>query len=531
LPVKSVAKKRGTLRVVSAVLLCVAGFVLARATPFRETTVVVDAGGCRLVTDISDAGDDTVQGSVILLHGLAANRKIMSYLARGFAMLNLRVFVPDMPGHGRTPGPFSFARAEACSDSFMRQLIARRAIDPTRTILAGHSMGGAIAVRIGARVPVAGVILASPAPMVTTYGVPASLLPFRDPPATAANTLVLSASAEPAAVRDSARSLISGSAEATGKYMVIPHSTHVSLLFDPAAAYAAQAWAGKVLKLDANPPALPSRIPLAGSLAGLGGILLLAGPFLRETVGMKTIRASGGLEAAMPTNTAGLLQEPGSPIIVASFGRVVLEVAIASMVIVAILRVFSQAAKIFALFHVFEGDYLAGFLLTLGSILLLAHWKHLGIFRDAKPATLLAAGFAAFVLPLLIYSWLDLTVSEAWLTSARWLRLPALCLAALPYHAAEELLLGPPRARPAKARFALAVTMRLAAWAALLLGVFVLHNGEILLVLLAPYLAMFSLLQRQGMDVVRNGTGSPLAAALFGAILLAGFSVVVFPIT
>jgi hypothetical protein len=33
------------------------------------------------------------------------------------------------------------------------------------------------------------------------------------------------------------------------------------------------------------------------------------------------------------------------------------------------------------------------------------------------------------------------------------------------------------------------------------------------------------------MDVVRKSTGSPLAAALFGAILLAGFSVVVFPIT
>jgi len=106
------------------------GFVLARATPFRETTVIVDAGGCRLVTDIVDAGEDETRGSVVLLHGLAANKKIMSYLARGFALLNLRVFVPDMPGHGRTPGPFSFARADACSESFVRQLIRRGAIDP-----------------------------------------------------------------------------------------------------------------------------------------------------------------------------------------------------------------------------------------------------------------------------------------------------------------------------------------------------------------------------------------------------------------
>jgi pimeloyl-ACP methyl ester carboxylesterase len=528
---KSGAKRRGALRAVSGVLLCVIGFVLARATPFRETTVIVDAGGCRLVTDIIDAGDDTAQGSVILLHGLAANKKIMSYLARGFALLNLRVFVPDMPGHGRTPGPFSFARAEACSDSFVTQLIARGAIDPTRTILAGHSMGGALAVRIAGRLPVAGVVAVAPAPMVTTYGVAASILIFGDPPPTPSNTLVLSGSMETRSVRDSARSLISGIAEATGKYMVIPHSTHVSLLFDPDVVRAAQAWASKALKLDANPPGPPSRMPLAGSLAGLAGILLLAGPFLRETLGMSTIRARGDAKAAIQPNTADFVEEPGSPIIIPSFGRVLLEVTAASIVIVALLRAFPHSWNPFAFFHVFESDYLAGFLLILGGILLVAHWIHIGIFREWKPTTLLAAAFAALVLPLLIYSWLDLTASEAWLTAARWLRLPALCVAALPYHAAEELLLGPSRARPVKTRFVLALTMRLAAWVALLLGVLVLHNGEILLVLLAPYLAIFCLLQRTGMDVVRKGTGSPLAAALFGAILLAGFSVVVFPIT
>jgi hypothetical protein len=277
-------------------------------------------------------------------------------------------------------------------------------------------------------------------------------------------------------------------------------------------------------------PTLPSRMPLAGSLAGFVGILLLAGPFLRETLGMATIRARDEADVAIQTNTTGFA-EPGSPIIAASFGRVLLEVTAASIVIVALLRALPHPWNPFAFFHVFEGDYLGAFLLILGSILLLVHWKHLGIFREWKPTTLLAAAFAALVLPLLIYSWFDLTATEAWLTSARWLRMPALCLAAVPYHAAEELLLGSPRARSGRARFLLALAIRFAAWAALFLGVLVLHNGEILLVLLAPYLAVFCLFQRTGMDVVRKSTGSPLAAALFGAILLAGFSVVVFPIT
>ena len=304
LSMKSPGKTRGAVRAVSGVLLCVIGFVLARATPFREATVIVDAGGCRMVTDIVDAGEDETQGSVVLLHGLAANKKIMSYLARGFALLNLRVFVPDMPGHGRTPGPFSFTRADSCSESFVRQLITRGAIDPSRTILAGHSMGGAIAVRVGARIPVAGTIAISPAPMVTTYGVPASALLFNDPQPAPANTLVLSESLTARSVRDTARNLIAGSGAATSKYMVIPRSTHVSLLFDPAAVRASQAWAAQVLNLKAT-PAPPSRTPLVGAFAGLAGIFLLAGPFLRETLGMTTIRAHDEADVAIQTNTTG----------------------------------------------------------------------------------------------------------------------------------------------------------------------------------------------------------------------------------
>jgi pimeloyl-ACP methyl ester carboxylesterase len=519
-------KVPGWARAATGVILCVVGFVLARATPFRETTVIVDADGCRLVTDIIDQGDDTVQGSVILLHGLAANKKIMAYLARGFALQNLRVFVPDLPGHGRTPGPFSFARAEACSDSFVRQLIARGAIDPTHNILAGHSMGGALAVRTAAHLPVAGVVAVSPAPMVTTYGVADSMLIFRDPPPTPANTLVLSASMETRSVRDSARSLLAGNAEATGKYLVIPHSTHVSVLWDPNVARAAQVWATKVLKLDDKAPALPWRLPVAGSLAGFVGILLLAGPFLRETLGMGSIRTEAEAEAEARTLVPEKA-EPKSSISAPPARRILIEIGVASIATVLLLRLWNP----FGVLHVFEGDYLAGFLLILGIALLGLHRKAIGSLWHATPGPLLSAAFAAIVLPLLICSWVDLTVSEAWLTATRWLRLPALFAAVLPYHAAEELLLGPRRARSGRMRLLLGLAFRLIAWGALVAGILLLHNGEILLALLAPYLAVFCLLQRTGMDVVRKCTGSPLAAALFGAILLAGFCVVVFPIT
>jgi hypothetical protein len=76
-----------------------------------------------------------------------------------------------------------------------------------------------------------------------------------------------------------------------------------------------------------------------------------------------------------------------------------------------------------------------------------------------------------------------------------------------------------------------ALLLRAVAWGAILAGIFILHSGEILLVLLAPYFAIFCVLQIWGMKVVREVTASAAAAALFGAILLAGFCLVVFPTT
>ena len=75
------------------------------------------------------------------------------------------------------------------------------------------------------------------------------------------------------------------------------------------------------------------------------------------------------------------------------------------------------------------------------------------------------------------------------------------------------------------------MTLRLITWGALMGGILILHSGEILMGLLSVYMAVFNLLQRSAMDMMRNETGSAAAAALFGAILLAGFCLVIFPLT
>src|SRR6266576_1230450 len=145
-------KSRQGIRALAGVILCGVGLWLALPAPYKERIYIFNAEGCRLETTIVEKPNVAAQGSVVLFHGISANKKIMSFVARGFAGQGLRVYVPDFPGHGRSPGPFSPARAEQCGEAFLRELLSRGVINANRTILAGHSMGGAIAERVAARV-------------------------------------------------------------------------------------------------------------------------------------------------------------------------------------------------------------------------------------------------------------------------------------------------------------------------------------------------------------------------------------------
>jgi pimeloyl-ACP methyl ester carboxylesterase len=512
-------KAKETIRALAGAGLCGLGLWLALAVPYQSHAFRIDAGGCRLVTDIVEPAGGAPQGYVVLLHGLSANKRIMSYIAAGFAAQGLRVFVPDLPGHARTDGPFSYERSEQCSENLVRELVARGLLDPERTILAGHSLGGAIALRVASRVSVAGVVAISPAPMRPIRGVSPEMMPFHDYGALPAHSLVMSAAWESERIRGGAKDLVPTPGDGTSEYIVIPRATHVSILFDTTAMSDAQRWATRVLHLESQ-PTLPTHRGLLGLFAGFLGILLLAGPFLRETLQSKKHTA------------------PSAETVVAvRRGRAFIEFTIIALGTVGLLS-YRNPLRVL---HLFEGDYLASFLLVLGVVLLALHWSSLrGLLSsgtsDGRPArtlyfTLLAAGFAAFLLHFLVTSWIDLTFSEAWITAARWERFTPLFIAVLPYHVAEEFLLGPTVLGKGSRRLITALLLRLTAWVAIVAGIFVLHSGEVLLVLLAPYFGLFCVLQRWGMNVVREVTVSPAATALFGAILLAGFCLVVFPTT
>jgi pimeloyl-ACP methyl ester carboxylesterase len=500
-------KSRQAIRALAGVLLCGIGLWLALPTPYHERTFLIDASGCRLETTIVEKQGGGTQGSVLLFHGISANKKIMAYLARGFAEQGLRVYVPDLSGHGRTVGPFSPARAEQCGEALLRELLARGMITADRTILAGHSMGGAIAERIAARVPVAGLIAISPAPMRAAHGLTAEKLLFSDPPELPPNSLVIAGSLELESMRGNAADLVAARKDAATSYVEIRGATHVSVLFSSAAMRSAQEWVARVLNLQPT-AALSSQKALIGAFAGLMGIMLIAGPFLREVLGKRS--------EENPAAEKGV----GAP-------RLLLEFAAGSVLSVFLLRYWNPLKAI----GLFQGDYLASVVLLFGALLIALHWSAVRKAFTNSSRHLLAAGFAGIVLLLLTTAWCDLTFYEAWLTRAKWMRFPFLLIVFSPYLIAEETLLGPMQRGKRGRRLALALTLRLITWGAMMGGVLFLHNGEILMGLLAGYLALFNIAQRRGMDLVRTETGSAAAAALFGAILLAGFCLVIFPLT
>jgi alpha/beta superfamily hydrolase len=500
---------RKGVRAIASILLCGLGVWLALPNPYREKTYLIDAGGCQLETAVVEKqGGGGSRGTVVLFHGISANKKIMSYIARGFAEQHLRVYVPDLPGHGRSAGPFSPAHAEECGEALLRRLLASGMASPERTILAGHSMGGAIALRVGARVPTTGAIAISPAPMRAAHGVSPEMLLYTDPGPMPQNFLVISGTLELGSMRGNAADLVSGRSDGTAKYVEIPGATHVSLLFDPAVVKTCQNWTSGALHLNGT-PGMPSLRQLCGALMGFLGMLFLANPFLREVCGKKENKEE--LESSSSLR----------------WGRLLGEFAIGTFLTVVLLRYWNPLRAL----HVFQGDYLASFLLLLGSALLVLHWSSLRESIPRSASGLLGAAFAAVVLFLLITAWCELSLYEAWLTTEKWARFPFLVIAMLPFHFAEEVLLGPIANRKGWHRLATGLSLRLVAWGALAFGVLYLHSGEILLPLLAAYFVILHALLRRGMDIVREETGSAACAAVFGAILLAGFCLVIFPIT
>lgn len=511
-----------TLLAAIGILFFSVGAVWVRRAQLPRLDYLIDTGGCRTpVTQINPAADVAVAGSVVLFHGLSGNRKLMFYLADDFAGHGFRSYAIDLPGHGDSTDAFSFSRAQFCATLAVDWLTREGKIDPATTTFVGHSMGGAIAVKMADVEPVAATIAISPAPMVAPSRMPANLLVF-------------SASADMAPVKREAADL---SADAQGnrvspedfvqkrafELQELPHSTHTSLITDRRVAHRSEQWMmqtvfpnidSKTLTLNLDLGTYENygngRRRLAGGILGQIGIVLIF-PFLAAIAG----KLCGG----------GTVESPGTK---PSPWLVLTETVVAAFLAILILN-FGVPLRFI---HMYTADYLVSLLAIVAILLLTLNFGFVMEYAWFKPDKLVVAVVLGSAAILATGAWMNWQLTDGWLDAPRWLRFAAIFPFLAIYAFAEEIVLGPVTHGWHRAlRFALFGALRLEIFAAFLAGYYVLRNGEILLILLFVYFVGFSILQRLATDAVRSHTGSATAAALFGAILAAWFVAIVFPIT
>jgi pimeloyl-ACP methyl ester carboxylesterase len=504
-----------------------------RVAELPKQEIWLDAGGCHTpMTVLDPPADVKPAGGVVLLHGLSANRRLMMYLAEDFAGHGFRAYALDLPGHGDSRDGFSFARAQDCAAAAVESLIHSGQLNPKTTLLLGHSMGGAIAIRMADRDPVAGTIALSPAPMTTPQRMPANLLVF-------------SASADLGILKRVAQSL----ADAAGGERIapedfvqqrafdlrrLPRSTHTSLLSDRRVAHDSEKWAMQALFPDIAADTLTlnldlatyetfgkGRRRLAGGALGLLGILLL---FPLAVAGAAKFAApSAATEAAGPA--ASQSESPGNH---PSTRLLLIETALCAMLGV-LLLVLGVPLKFL---HLYTGAYLASLLLVVGILLLIFNFGFAMEYASLHIKPLAVAAILGFATFLAIGAWLNWQLDDAWLNAPRWLRFAGLLPVTWIYCFAEEVVLGPVHHGLERAvRFTVFLLLRTELFLACTLAWYFLASGQVLIPLLFVYLALFSILQRLATDALRSRTGSATGAALFGAILASWFIACVFPLT
>jgi pimeloyl-ACP methyl ester carboxylesterase len=515
--------------IVGLVLLAL-GSHWIRVAELPKQEIWLNAGGCQTpMTVLDPPADVKPAGSVVLLHGLSANRRLMMYLAEDFAGHGFRAYALDLPGHGDSRDAFSFARAQDCATAAVESLIRSGQLDPQKTILLGHSMGGAIAIRMADRDPVAATIALSPAPMNAPQRMPANLLVF-------------SASADLGILKRVAQGLAdSAGGERTAPEDFVqqrafdlrhlPRSTHTSLLSDRRVAHDSEKWAMQTLFPDIASDTLTLNLDLAtyetfgkGRRRLAGGVLGFLGILLLFPMAV-TLAAKFAAPSAASNGAAPQLESPGNR----PSARLLLgEGALCAMVGVLVL-VLGVPLKFL---HLYTGAYLASLLLIVGILLLIFNFGFAMEYASLHIKPLAVAAILGFATFLAIGAWMNWQLDDAWLNAPRWLRFAGLLPVTWIYCLAEEVTLGPVHhGLERTVRFAVFLLLRLELFLACTLAWYLFASGQVLIPLLFVFLAAFSILQRLATDALRVRTGSVTAAALFGAILASWFIAGVFPLT
>jgi fermentation-respiration switch protein FrsA (DUF1100 family) len=139
----------------------------AYGLPFEDMTMITGDGvkihGWFVPAPAPQTPSGAPPFTIIMMHGNAGNISHRIDWARLYRdRLGVNVFLLDYRGYGRSEGEPSEKGTYLDGVSAMEGVAARNDVDPTRIVIAGHSLGSAVATEVALRHPPAGLVLESP---------------------------------------------------------------------------------------------------------------------------------------------------------------------------------------------------------------------------------------------------------------------------------------------------------------------------------------------------------------------------------
>lgn len=519
-------KRRDLIYAAIGIVLLFLGWRIGAShrTPVRD---IVLEGNCRVPVRIIGAETSSGRPSIIVMHGLGANLRVMEAIGQALASADMMVYLLDLPGHGNNAMPFSFQQAEACAAEAVGTLERQGQIQLNKTALVGHSMGGALAIRLADYFPTAATVAISPAPLSRVAGMPPGALLMGPPRRMPVNLLIFVGQLDFPFVKNSAERLIAAAGGERFKepedfqerravrLVSIRGATHTTLIYSvPVWEMILDRWLAPSLSI--RPQHQLSSSLFLGPIVGILGLSFLV-PLAGRVIASALRCGSSELTTEhLPARLSALSW------------------LVAGLFAVSVLNFFVPLKFL----HMYAGDYLGSCLFVAGILLCALDWSKRIKTGDVRPPLQWRAVAVGFVMGLTVMlafgAWANWALTDMWLNTERWMRFPVILLACLPYAFAEEWAVGAPAAGNTLVkvrRYCHFGALRLVIWLSILFALYVYSNQQILLTVLIFYMGLFSLVIRLGADAVHRRTASAAGAAVFTAVLMAWFIAAVFPLT
>ena len=402
-------------------------------------------------------GDASSGRRVLVIHGLDTSKESMWLIASALADGGFDVYRIDLPGHGDSKEAFRTDLAE-------KAIRNSRTYLGNETIVLGHSFGAGLLLDLAAADHFSTMVLLAPPPM-----------PLAE--INADRVLIATGAIDIPKIR----SFVPLAADIGGPRIeswILPWGGHGSGILNPRHIDRIVSWLGE----GAGPTRTKNRIlwSITMFIAGVAeGIALLP---------CRKVAVSG-------TPATQLLARYACCFGLAMF----------------ILRFVNPASPL----RLFTTDYLIGFLLLAGILLLVAgsDWPRRQAGSSPYVRSVLSAAFVVAVLGFIATS----RILHIPLSGGRWWRFPCIVLAGLPMFIADET--GVRRLSPRWKSEAAALLTRGLMLAFILTGVLTLNRKAAFLVLITPLITLFWIALWFAAGVVHRHTQNPLAAALFAALV------------